>query len=359
MPGAVQRLRRIVGNPFVRIGIVLGVLAGVGVLLAFHGPDWSAVANAFTKVEWEWVAAAIGINLASIFFRSVAWKLVIDQAMPPPVPGYALTFSAFCVGLLANAVLPGRIGELARVAVLSRRLPGRTGVWATLVGTVFAHRVFDLVPVMILILYVLVTAKIPAWAVSSLIAVVAIGVGLFLFAFLSARHHHSSRVDSVGAARRIVEMGRQGLGVVHRPVPAAGAILGQFMGWLCQLFAVYTAMLAFDIHAPVPAAALVLLVMNVATIIPLWPGNVGLVQQAIATPLSVSYGVGYAAGVAYGFGLQAIEVSVGIGIGLVFLAREGLSFAALRRMPAAIEADRPGEGRYSTEGAEGARARVS
>ena len=54
---------------------------------------------------------------------------------------------------------------------------------------------------------------------------------------------------------------------------------------MCQLFAVWTAMRAFDIHEPLPAAALVLLLMNVATIVPLWPGNVGLVQVAIATPL--------------------------------------------------------------------------
>jgi hypothetical protein len=78
--------------------------------------------------------------------------------------------------------------------------------------------------------------------------------------------------------------------------------------------------------------------MNVATIFPLWPGNVGLVQVAIAAPL-VSYGVNYAHGVAYGFGLQAIEASVGIGVGLLFLAREGLSLAMLKVMPTAAQAE--------------------
>ena len=72
--------------------------------------------------------------------------------------------------------------------------------------------------------------------------------------------------------------------------------------------------------------------MNVVTIFPFWPGNVGLVQVAIASAL-VGYGVAYGRGVAYGFGLQAIEASVGIGVGLLFLAREGLSFAMLRVMP--------------------------
>src|SRR2546430_17008176 len=91
-------------------------------------------------------------------------------------------------------------------------------------------------------------------------------------------------------------------------------------------------MRAFGIHGAVPAAALVLLVMNVATIIPLWPGNVGAVQLAIATPL-VSYGVAYADGIAFGFGLQAIEASVGAGIGLGFLGPEGRSFPGRGPMP--------------------------
>ena len=105
----------------------------------------------------------------------------------------------------------------------------------------------------------------------------------------------------------------------------------QFAGWFCQLLAVWAAMRAFQIDEPLAAAGLVLVLMNVATIVPLWPGNVGLVQIAVATPL-VNYGIAYAHGIAFGIGLQAIEASVGIGIGLVFLAREGLSFATLRHM---------------------------
>jgi hypothetical protein len=59
--------------------------------------------------------------------------------------------------------------------------------------------------------------------------------------------------------------------------------------------------------------------------------------------LSASYGVAYGTGVAYGFGLQAIEASVGIGVGLLFLAREGLSVAMLRVMPSAAQTELPAE----------------
>jgi uncharacterized membrane protein YbhN (UPF0104 family) len=131
-------------------------------------------------------------------------------------------------------------------------------------------------------------------------------------------------------------MARQGLSVLRSPLPAAGAIVLQCAGWFLQLLAVFVAMRAFDIHAPLPAAGLVLLLMNVATIFPLWPGNIGLLQAAVALPL-VQYGVAYSTGFAYALVLQVIEMSVGVGVGLMFLAREGLSFATLRGMPDASE----------------------
>jgi uncharacterized protein (TIRG00374 family) len=333
------RRPRLPRSPWTRAAIALLFLCGVGALLWWHGPRWADFKDAFTSVEWEWVAAAVGLNLLSIVTRAAAWDAVIRSAMPPPHPRSRTVFAAFCVGLLANAVLPGRIGELARVAVLTRRMNGqRRGLWPTMVGTVFAHRVFDLVPVVMLVVYVLATAKIPGWAFTSLAVVLSVGVGLFLFAFASARHHRRTRLEGLGTVKRVLTMGRLGLGVMRRPGSAVVAIVGQCAGWTCQLFAVWTAMRAFHVHEGVPAAALVLVLMNVATIVPLWPGNVGLVQVAVATPLR-QYGVEYARGLAFGFGLQAIEASVGVAIGLVFLAREGLSFAGLREMPGAVTAD--------------------
>jgi glycosyltransferase 2 family protein len=350
-------------SPLVRLALVVAAAAGLGALVWWRGPEWGAVADAFQVVRWEWVVAAIGLNLLSVIVRALAWRTVIAQAMPPPHPRVPLVFSAFSVGLFANAVLPGRIGELARVAVLTRklRLQGRAdGTWASLVGTVFAHRLFDLVPTVGLILYVLVTAKIPHWAVGSLVIVGALGLGLFAFAVASARHHNQSVLEGLGPIRRLVEMSRYGLGVLHAPLPAALAAFFQCLGWLCQFFAVYVAMRAFDIHAPLPAAGLVLLLMNVATLFPLWPGNIGLLQAVVALPLR-SYGVAAGTAIAFGFGLQAIEASVGVGVGLMFLAREGLSFAMLRRMPDAAEAEVPEEEAAATtpDGDEArARARV-
>jgi uncharacterized protein (TIRG00374 family) len=303
------------------------------------------------------VAAAVGLNLLSVLLRALAWRTVIVNAFEKPHPRFMLVFSAFSVGLFANAILPGRIGELARVAVLNRRMRQRAA-WAGLLGTVFAHRVFDLVAVIVLVAYVAFTAHIPSWAVTSLIAVVIVGVVLFTVAVLGARNdRYAGLEDGLGAVRKVVRLARYGLGVMRRPASAALALLFQLLGWTCQLFAVYTAMRAFGIHEPLPAAGLVLVLMNVATIFPLWPGNIGLVQAAVALPLFTYYGVDKARGIAFGFGLQAIEASVGISVGLIFLAREGLSVAMLRVMPDAAQAETPEE--EPVADAERPRARVS
>jgi uncharacterized protein (TIRG00374 family) len=314
-----------------RVLLVVPVVAGAVALFVWRGPDWHLVHDAFTVVAWPWVFAAIGLNLLSVISRAWAWDTTIKQSLEPPHPRFRLVFSAFSVGLFGNAVLPGRVGELARVAVLRRRLPGRKGTTATLIGSVFAHRMFDVFPAVALVVWVLFTAKLPGWALRAIPIVLALGIALFVAALLLARRAHRDALEGLGPVRQLIARGRQGLAVMRAPVPAATAASFQFGGWFCQLLAVWTTMFAFHIHEHLAAAGLVLVLINVATIFPLWPGNFGLVQIAIAFPL-VNYGVEYARGFAFGIGLQAIEASVGVGVGLIFLAREGLSYATLKRI---------------------------
>ena len=195
------------------------------------------------------------------------------------------------------------------------------------------------------------TAKVLHWAVTSLLVVSIIGGALFTVAVVTARRHHRQ----LDPERRCggLAMARQGLAVLRSPLPALGAILRQCAGWFMQLLAVYVAMRAFDIHAPMPAAALVLLLMNVATIFPLWPGNIGLLQAAVALPLVRTASL--LDRLRLRVVLQVIEMSVGVGVGLIFLAREGLSFASLREMPDASEVPMEDD---ETHPPEAARARV-
>jgi uncharacterized membrane protein YbhN (UPF0104 family) len=334
-------------SPAVRLAILAVVVAIAVWLVIWHGPDTSRVADAFEAVSWTWVAIAVGLNLLSVVVRTSSWRVIILQAIPKPWPSWRVVFSAFCVGLLGNVALPGRVGELARVAVITRHLRRRPGTWATIVGTVFAHRLFDVVAATGLVVYVLYTSRIPDWAKPALAVVIGVGLGLLIAAFLLARRHPQPTQEApegAGAVRRLIAMARAGLTVLRRPAPAVWALCFQLLGWTAQLFAVWAAMVAFQIHAGVHAAALILLLMNVVTLFPFWPGNVGLLQAAIAFAL-LSYGVAYPHGFAFGIGLQAIEASVGVGLGLFYLAHEGFSFAMLRRMPEVTDVEMEEDGR--------------
>ena len=328
---AVTRVWR---NGWAQAAVLLVLVTLAFVVIWWRGPDWGQVWEAFRVVVWSWVVLAFVLNIVSTLFRALSWRLTIGQALPEEhQPRLVHVLSSFGVGLFANAVVPGRLGELARVATLRRHLPDApAGTSAALVGTVFVHRLFDLVPATILVVWVLLTAEVPHWALVALMIVAFVGLALFTLAWLGARRHHRPMVrESVGTVRHLLGMAREGLSVLKAPVPLAGAIFLQCLGWLMQLLAVYAAMKAFGIDAPLPAAGLVLVLMNIATIVPLWPGNVGLVQAAVALPLR-NYGVPYATGFAYGLALQAIEMACGIGLGVIALAREGISVAMLRRM---------------------------
>jgi uncharacterized protein (TIRG00374 family) len=318
-----------------RIGLLLGAGAIIVGVLVWRVPDLDIIGRAFTEVGWEWVAAAIGMNLLSVQVRAIAWHIVLNEALPPPHPRHRHVFAAFCVGLLGNAVLPGRVGEVARVGVLARHVPRHRDTWAAIFGSVFAHRLFDVIPAIGLVLYVIATARIPRWALPAVEIMIGVGAALLLagiaVALRQRRQGHRS-LDGLGRVRRLVHQALRGMRVFHSPGPALAAGFFQLLGWATQLFAVYFAMRAFQIDEPIAAAALVLLVVNVALAFPLWPGSFGLFQVAVAVAL-LPYGIAYRHGFAFGIGLQAIEMSVGVGLGLLYLAREGISFAMLKKIP--------------------------
>lgn len=323
-------------NPRLRLLLVTLAAVGVGALFWFRGPDWGKVGHALAGMSWTWALVAVGFNILSAIARGLAWRTVVVQAVPPPHPRVLDLFSAFFVGIFANGVLPGRVGEVARVGVLVRRLPPRPGLWPALLGSVVAHRLLEIVPSIGLIVWVLVEAKVPQWGHLALLAVLGFAVAVLVIGLLVARRYEHDRPLEAGRIRVALTRVRQGLGVLRTPRAAATATGLQTLAWVLQLLAVWTAMRAFHFSLPIAAAGVVLALMNVALILPLWPGNVGLQQAAIALPL-IAYGIPYSHGFAYGIGLQAIESSVGYVLGIVFLAREGLTLGRLR---AGLAADR-------------------
>ena len=105
-------------------------------------------------------------------------------------------------GCSGTPCCPARAGELARVAVLRRHLPHGKGTSATLFGTVFAHRLFDLFPIALLVAYVMATAKLPHWAVTGIVVVGLVGLALLTVAVLCRARERATASTSHGHAPR-------------------------------------------------------------------------------------------------------------------------------------------------------------
>ena len=238
-------------------------------------------------------------------------------------------------------MLPGRIGELARVAVLRRHVPrGRGSSGDARRHGLRAPALRPLPRRSLLILYVLADGEDPALGGHEPRDRLDHGRRA-LHGRLRERARRTSPLDRPGAIR--APAARDGAAGAR---PCCAAAAGRWArscssAWAgsCSCSPSTSRCARSTSTRRCRPPRLVLLLMNVATIFPLWPGNIGLLQAAVALPL-VQYGVAYATGFAFGLVLQAIEMSVGVGVGLIFLAREGLSFATLRECPRRARARR-------------------
>ena len=82
------------------------------------------------------------LNLASVAGKAIVWKVALD-ALPEERPvRYGHVVPALFIGFLLNTVLFARVGELARIAVLTRRqrLAGESIPASTIGGTAVAEQ---------------------------------------------------------------------------------------------------------------------------------------------------------------------------------------------------------------------------
>jgi uncharacterized membrane protein YbhN (UPF0104 family) len=113
------------------------------------------------------------------------------------------------------------------------------------------------------------------------------------------------------------------------------------LSWSAQILGIWFALRAFGIDLGLSAAALVFFTSTAIQLFPIVPGNVGVFQLAVVAPLTASYNVDPTRALAFAIGLQVIEAVLGVGLGFVFLSREGLSLAEARRLDDDSDAPRP------------------
>ena len=327
---ALRPIRRFSGlahSRALRAALGAGAVVAMVALLA-RRVDLAGLSEA--DIAWGWIAASLLLNLASVAGKAIVWKTALD-ALPGRRPvQYGHVVPALFIGFLLNTVLFARVGELARVAVLTRRLrlTGQSIQASTVAGTAVAEQLVLGVALALATVALAPVLHLPQliWQlVIVFVAVLAALAGVLMVALRTARGRVAALLSGLSS----------GQALFSRPGATALAVGAGAFSWAAQIAGIWAALEAFHIHVGLAGAGLVFVSSTVVQLFPFWPGNLGIFQLGVAGPLVSAYAVSTTSAVAFSVGLQLVEGLLGVGLGIVFLAREGLSLSSARQLASA------------------------
>jgi uncharacterized membrane protein YbhN (UPF0104 family) len=239
---------------------------------------------------------------------------------------------------MANAFLPARAGDVARVYLMG--IEGDTSR-ATALGTMAAEKAFDVLFLLLCAAGAATASALPAWLSTSLIALAAAG-GLMVVAALVVSEHRLldwvdrwSRVVPWGAGDRLAGLLLRGLaGLAALRDPSLAALVGAWsvLVWILSWATNYVLFRAFDLHLPAASALLILVLLQVGTSPPSTPIHLGVFHALTLFALSAS-GVDSTTGLAYATVLHAVIYLSKLGLGALALGAGGVRLRSPRRAP--------------------------
>lgn len=335
-----------------RSQLVLGfALSAVFVWLFLRQADLSEVGRALLDARPLGLVVAIGLTLLTALQRAWRWRLLLRPLGWIPVRPLLETI---LMGWAVTTVLPGRLGEVARPVLLSRRADVSA---SAAFGSVVLERIFDATTVLALLAFYLaflpaptsITAEgqaaLEAMRSTGMLALTGLLVGGVLAILAMRSRTFRRRMEgwatrflpgNLGSLAIAFLEGMSGLRspwLVARIAASSLVLWGTILGTYVVLFR------AFDLALPWYASIPLLALLVVGVMIPT-PGGMGSFHKAAQIGLVGLWGVNNELAVAYAIVSHAAAFLTLGALGLVLLVREGLSPAALSR----IEAPAPAAG---------------
>lgn len=328
----------------VRTFVIL--LLTVGLLAFFlRGADMAGVWAETRRADARLLLAAFAVTCLTYVIRAWRW-----QSMLAPLgrTRFSSALRTTIIGFAASSILPARAGEVLRPYLLARR----EGLNATAAfATIIIERLIDLATVLVLFgVFVLV---LPAEAMSAdasqlahvkfwgSLASGAALVGMVLLFVLAGHPERLGRaalkVERVLPARiaavvaRLVETFAQGLAVMRLPARLLEAVALSFPLWLSIALQIWLTSQAFSITFPFTGTFLVLVFLVVGVAVPT-PGQIGGFHAAYQIAVTTFFAVSAERAVGAAIVLHAISFVPVLLVGLVLMAREGLSFSGAREL---------------------------
>ena len=118
--------------------LALGLLiAGIALFLTYRKTDMAQLTTALSEISWPLLLLVLPPLALSYWFRIVRWRILLSP-MAEVTTGQAS--GPLLTGFMVNSLLPGRVGEILRALLLSRRAPVPR---ASSFATVVLARLFD------------------------------------------------------------------------------------------------------------------------------------------------------------------------------------------------------------------------
>jgi phosphatidyl-myo-inositol alpha-mannosyltransferase len=337
-PRPVEHSRR--GRRLRRAGFAASTLAGAALAgFALQRVGVAHVVAALAASKPGLVAGGLGLMCAAMLARAAAWHSILAAA---PIWRRAKRRDAMqgtFIGVLMSATLPARLGEPSRALVVARRIGRARETLPIVLGTMVTQTLLNLVALVILGAVTLSRVSVLDGHDRGVLVIALAPLGALLAMALAPLALPPAAVSrprrlalAVAALRRAAQRLREGLRVFRSPLCAGVASVAQLGAWALQWLACWLLLtaLGLDLASGAQAAAAVLFAVNVTSLIPATPANVGVFQAACVAVLAGAYHVSTPEAIAYGIVLQAIELLSAVLMGGSALLNEGLSWRELR-----------------------------
>ncbi len=118
------------------IGFVISALC---LWYAFRGVDLSAMTHIMGQVSWSGVISSIILAYTSLAIRSLRWRLLLRDGDAMRLMSLV---SATFIGIMANNILPARMGEVIRAWIVGR---SARGGMSTALASIVVERIVDVI----------------------------------------------------------------------------------------------------------------------------------------------------------------------------------------------------------------------
>jgi uncharacterized membrane protein YbhN (UPF0104 family) len=252
--------------------LVVGLATAVSLYLVVRRTGASAVAAAI-RPDWLFLGLGFAIIAGVQPLRAWAWSSTVRS----PV-GFRAMYVSSAIGSFLDTVLPGRLGEVSKVAVLKVAAGTRYPGFSRAGGSLLCAHLLEMVAFAVLGAAGALFLPVPGWArVTLLVGLTAPAAGLVLLAVV---HRRFGRRLPRGLDRFLA-----GANAPSRVMAGAAAIL--FVTWVARWFGVLFLLHAVGLHVSIGAALLYMVVTGLANTAPVLPGNAGIYQGAAIGALAL------------------------------------------------------------------------